>query len=125
MPTYQKTLTGTAQKICDPNPQRTALTIANRDDTDHAHISDSEKLGTTRNNSFIIFAETYISLTRPADEPQKAYYGICEGGKTVIICILEAFGDVPLSQPPEPSPQDPFQPTDAPPMERVRTQHYG
>ena len=118
MPTYQKTLTGTAQKIVEANSQRTALSFANRDDTDPGYYSDDQGKGITRDNSFPIFPETHQSLERPADEPQKAYWGICESGKTVVIAILEGFGDLPIPRPEEPSPQDPNRRVDAPLMRR-------
>jgi len=115
MPTRQVTLTGTAAKIVDPNPQRTSLSFANRDDTDPGYISDDQKSGITRDNSWPIFAETFISLVRlQGDEPEKSYWGICEGGKTVVLAIMEQFGDV--GAPPEYDPQAPYQPTDAPKM---------
>jgi len=119
MPTYQKTLTGTAQKICEANKDRTALTIANMDDTDIAHISDDQGSGIKRTNSYPIFGETYISLERPADQPELAYYGICEGGKTVVIAILEGYGKIVPTLAEPPTPQDPFSPLDAPPMRRI------
>lgn len=119
MPTYQKTLTGTAQKICEANPDRTALTIANRDSTDPGYISDDRGSGITRDNSYPIFGETYISLERPADQPELAYYGVCEAGKTVVIAILEGYGKIVPTVPEPPTPQQPFHPLDAPPMRRL------
>jgi len=118
LPTKQLTLTGTAQKIVDANPLRTSLTIANTDD-DIAYISDEHGPGTTSSNGYAIFASTYISLERKADEPQKAWYGVMETGKTGIITILEMFGDIDEPpQPTEPSPQDPTRRVDAPLMRR-------
>ena len=117
MPTRQVTLTGTAQKIVEANPQRTSLSLANRDDTDAAHISDDQGPGITRDNSWPIFGETHISIVRrDGEEPEKAYWGICEGGKTVVIAIMEQFGEG--IAPYEPSPQEPYAPGDAPLMGR-------
>ena len=64
MPTYQKTLTGTAQKIVEFNMQRTSLSFANRDSDDSGHISDDKGSGITRDNSWPIFPETFISIIR-------------------------------------------------------------
>ena len=118
MPTKQITLTGTAQKIVNADNQRTVLTIANLDATDPGFVSDNQGAGSTRHNSYPIFAETHISMERrQGDQPELAWYGVCEAGKTVVIAILEGYGDIAV--PTEESPQQPYAVLDAPRMRRI------
>ena len=113
-------LTATPKKIVDANSQRTVLTLSNKLGTNIAFVSDDQGAGLTDLNGYPIFPETFISLERKqGDEPQKAWYGACEGGKTTTVAVLEAFGDIVIPVPKEePHPQEPYHPTDAPLMGR-------
>jgi len=120
MPTKQVALSGTAKRIVNADHQRTVLTISNKLGTNIAFISDDKGTGITDNNGYPVFPETFISLERKqGDEPQKAWFGVCAAGETTTVAILESYGDIVLPVPKEePSPQEPYHPTDAPLMER-------
>jgi len=120
MPTKQVPFTDAPIKIVDADAQRTVLSLANKLGTNIGFVSDDRGDGLTDLNGYPIFPETYISLERKqGDEPQKAWYGVCEAGKTTIIAVIEAYGDIVEPVPEvEPHPQQPFHPKDAP---RMRT----
>jgi len=110
---------GTAEHTIDPNPQRTVLVIQNLDTTltDYLYVSDEPGRAAVTGTR-IAAGGGSITLRRVhGEEPEKAWHIIATTATTPVR-VMELFGTPWITEPEEPSPQEPYAPKDAPIMRK-------